>query len=244
MEIATLDKLISESDFYHVVQPIMNLAENKVHGYEVLLRSERFQNPELLFRYAKSQNRLFDLDMKAIHHAFITFKEESSNLKDSYLFINIFPSTLIDPAFYHNLQQIKLALKIQPNRIVFEINEAEKVLNLTALKEAISDMKKQGFLIALDDVGKGESNLQAIIELEPDIAKIDKYFANDLKNSPQKQKSIELVLQLFGENTTIVLEGFESEEDLLKAKEMGILLGQGFFLGKPKPLAYYLQEKN
>lgn len=240
MENATLDKLISGSDFYHVVQPIMNLSKNNVHGYEVLLRSEQFQNPELLFKYAKDQNKLFDLDMKAIYKAFITFKKETSDLENAYLFINIFPSTLIDPAFNHNLQRIKFALKIKPNSIVFEINETEKISDFPAMKEAILDMREQGFLIALDDIGKGESNLQSIIELGPDIAKIDRYFAKDLSNSPKKQKVIKLILQFFGGDTTVILEGFECEADLLIAKELGVTFGQGFFLGRPKPLSFYI----
>lgn len=240
MENATMDRLITGSDFYHVVQPIINLSKDQVHGYEVLLRSERLQSPESLFNYAKDQNKLFDLDMKAIYKAFTTFKTEKTHLENVYLFINIFPSTLMDPAFNLNLQRIKSALKIQPNLIVFEINEAEKVKNFTALKEAILDLKEQGFLIALDDIGKGESTLPAILELEPDVAKIDRYFAKDLTNSPKKQKVIKLMLELFGDDTTVIVEGFECEADLLSAKELGVPLGQGFFLGRPNPLEYYL----
>lgn len=236
---ANWEVLMKETDFYHVLQPIMDLAKDKVHGYEVLLRSPSFQNPELFFNYAKEQNQLFELDMKAISKAIGTFKQKSLDLNDSYLFINIFPSTLMNPVFHFNIQKLKSASNLQPNSIVFEINEAEKVPDLKVLKESILDLEKLGFLIALDDIGKGQSSIQSILELEPDIAKVDRYFTDDLANSPKKQKVIELLLQLFGNDTTMILEGFECEADLNVAKELGVSYGQGFFLGRPEPAGHY-----
>ncbi|MGY0694728.1 EAL domain-containing protein [Virgibacillus sp. FSP13] len=229
-----------ETDFYHVIQPIMDLSDAKVYGYEVLLRSEQFPNPEFLFNYAKEQDQLFDLDMKSIHKALTTFNKEAAHLEGLHLFINIFPSTLISPDFHYQLQQLKSEVNISPDSIVFEINEAEKMPDLAVLNRAIMELKRQGFVIAIDDIGKGESSLKTVLELEPNIAKIDRYFTRDLATSPKKQKFIKLMLQLFGGEITIVLEGFECKEDLLTAKAMGVPFGQGFYLGKPKPIRSYM----
>lgn len=234
-----LDKVISEIDFYHVLQPIVNMTKHEIYGYEVLIRSDSFDSPESLFSNASKQNRLFAMDMKSIYMAFVTFKRDTTLMENSPLFINVFPSTLTNPAFTNNIETITQSLKVEPSSIVFEINKAEELSNLKELKEVITELKKKGFLIALDDIGKGESNLRSLLELNPDYAKIDRYFAKDLAASPKKQKLITFMQELLGEDAIMILEGLETEEDLVKAMDINVTFGQGYFLGKPKPLSYY-----
>ncbi|WP_430790582.1 EAL domain-containing protein [Virgibacillus flavescens] len=240
MEKLMLDRIISEIDFYHVIQPIVDLKKHKIYGYEVLIRADLFDSPESLFSYASKKNRLFDLDMKSIYMAFVTFKRDTKFMEDAPLFINVFPSTLTNPSFTKNLEKILKTLKVDPKSIVFEINRAEEFSNLSELKVIVSELREQGFSIALDDVGKGESNLLSLLEISPDYAKIDLYFSKDLATNIKKQKLIKLMQDLLGEDTIMILEGLEEEEDLIKAMDLDVIYGQGYFLGKPKPLSYYL----
>lgn len=195
-------------------------------------------NPELLFSYANKQDQLVSLDKRSIFTILNVLKEITCN--DIYFSINVFPSTLLDENFLHQLNEVISFTNIKPSSIVLEISEAEKKEHISSLNEICSQLKKQGFLIAIDDMGKGESTLRTIIELEPNIAKIDRYFAKDLFHSPKKQKVLRSLLHFFGDDTTLILEGFESEEDLKTAKDLGISFGQGFYLGKPLPIHYYL----
>ncbi len=232
--------LDNEVDFYHVFQPIVELRTKEVHGFELLLRSEQFKNPEHFFQYAKEQNQLLQVDMQSIKKALLTLKKDNLSLQEIPFFINVFPSTLMDPLFYDHLEAILYELHLQPNVIVFEISEAEKVSDLTILKTVVERLKKKGFYIALDDIGKGESSLVSLLEIEPDIAKVDRYFAKDLSTSSKKQRLIELMVKLLGKETMFILEGFETEADLNVAKSLGVEYGQGFFLGKPNSIHHYL----
>lgn len=229
-----------EIDFYHVVQPIINLTTNTVHGYEVLIRSQHFQNPERLFEYARQKNQLANLDSGSIFEAFRTFMKGSISINHLNIFVNIFPSTLIDSSFYSFLKKLKSLMDMKTGHVVFEINEAEKGTDFSAVKEGIQAIRNEGFRIALDDIGKGESTLRAILEIQPDIAKIDRYFAGDLAMSPEKQKALKLMLMLFDNGTEVIVEGFECEDDLETARELGVVYGQGYFLGKPKPIKDYM----
>ncbi len=241
MENTYWDKVMRETAFYHAFQPIIDLTNDRLYGYEVLLRSEGLQNPELLFNYAKEQNKLFQLDLKSIFKAFTTFDNEIAHFNGLRLFVNIYPSTLIDPAFHYSLERLTASINISPCSIVFEVNEAEKGSDLTALKESILHLKKQGFFIALDDVGIGDSSLRTIIEIEPNIAKFDRYFTINLATSTKKQKILKVMLEYFKhDETAMILEGIEYEEDLQAAKELGVTLGQGFLLGRPQPLEDYI----
>ncbi|MFZ3577031.1 EAL domain-containing protein [Virgibacillus sp. DJP39] len=121
---------------------------------------------------------------------------EKSNLEESKLYINIFPSTLTNPEFQHYIKKIRSNTAIHTRSIFFEINEAERVAGLETIQQSIGELKQLGFLIALDDIGKGESTLQSILELKPDIAKVDRYFSYELSNSHRKQRLIKLMLDL------------------------------------------------
>ncbi|MFD1360413.1 EAL domain-containing protein [Lentibacillus salinarum] len=235
-----LDITSEENDFYHVIQPVINLITNDVYGYEVLLRSQQVQNPKLLFDNAREHNQLVNVDISSIFKAFETLNQGGVPIKDKRILVNVFPSTLVDTSFYYHLQQLKSYLGSVSNNVVIEINEAEKEMELFIVKEVAQEIRKDGFLIALNDLGKGEWTLRSILEINPDIAKIDRYFAKDLAESPKKQKALKFMLMLLREDAEVIVEGFESEPDLQKAKELGVPYGQGYLLGKPKPIKYYM----
>jgi EAL domain-containing protein (putative c-di-GMP-specific phosphodiesterase class I) len=233
-----IDTIIHGKKFHHACQPLFDLKNWQVFGYEVLLRCEFFENPELLFKHAIAKNRLFDLDTSSILNALLMYDR---SIRHTKLFVNVYPSTLIHPSFHNFLD--KLGDNIQfPNRnLIFEINEAEKVSDKDSLKlkQVVTFLKaKLGYTFALDDFGKGESSLQFILELEPDYVKLDKYFSVDLSISETKQNMVKLVLDFCtNNNIQLVLEGIEDSKDLAIAKAMGIHLGQGYLLGKPSPLS-------
>ncbi|GIN62685.1 hypothetical protein J27TS8_26780 [Robertmurraya siralis] len=220
----------------HYIQPIIDLSNNHIIGYEFLLRSENINNPELLFKKASQTNQLFELDMKSIFQAIETINSHFTYFENMLLFINVFPTTLMESNFLQGLLNIISKTVIKANSIVLEINESAKGMNIAKLKETVTIYKKHGFTIALDDVGKGDSTVMALLEVEPAIAKIDKYFSIDLATSVKKQEIIKLLLQFLKRDTTVILEGVETIEDLMMAKSLGVPYGQGYYLGKPHPL--------
>lgn len=224
------------SNIHHVFQPIYHLKNNEIYGYELLLRSASHPNPEKFFSLAKKNNQLYEVDMISIEEAFQTIEKHKQILEDKYLFINIFPSTLLHKDFLLKFGSLQAKNKIDANHIVFEVNEAEKAENLEDLNHILNELKSYGFQIALDDLGKGEFTFRSIVELEPTIAKIDRFFSQGLKESSKKQKLLKLLLEFFESDSRVILEGLEYEEDLESAKSLGITFGQGFLLGKPEPL--------
>jgi EAL domain-containing protein (putative c-di-GMP-specific phosphodiesterase class I) len=229
---------VNQINLHHVIQPIMNLCNNRVYGYEFLLRAHEYTNPELLFSLANKQDKLVQLDKKSIFHILDTVKEK--NMEGYNLFINIFPSTLLDPQFPIQLQQIMSGTNLQSSSIVFEISEAENIQDNSPLKVVCSQLKDLGFLIAIDDFGKGGASIKSVIELDPNIVKVDRYITNNMAQSSKKQSIIQLLLDFLKNESNLILEGFESEEDIIMAKKLGVSFGQGFYLGKPKPIHQYL----
>lgn len=224
--------LIQYEQFYHCFQPLYDLSEGKKrYGFESLLRSSAFRDPQLFFRKAKEAEKLFELDTKSISKAVLSY--HLRGCPDEFLFVNVFPSTIMEASFFPFVETMLKYTPITAERIVFELNESEELSNLCDLSERTESLKNMGFSIAVDDVGRGASSLRVITELEPDYIKVDRYFSHHLSISDKKQRMVEFLTQFCGKDILLVLEGIEKEEDLAKANELGVNLAQGYYLGKP-----------
>ncbi len=222
----------------HLFQPIYHLRNNKIIGYEALIRCKLIDSPYALFQLAKTEAQLSYLDVYSISTAIQYFSEKGYFNKSNLLFLNIYPSTLLTPLFEQTIEKLLKSPNhnIQANKIVFEINESEEIENFCLVGEVISRLKQKGFLFAIDDFGSKGASLQRLVELEVDIIKLDRYFSKDLSNSINKQKIISLLLDYVKCKEKIILEGIESSTDIETSKNLGIQLGQGYLLGKPAKL--------
>jgi diguanylate cyclase (GGDEF)-like protein len=129
------------------------------------------------------------------------------------------------------------AASIAPAALVIEITEHEHVADLPRLVATAADLRAAGLRFALDDFGDGRSSLRLWAELRPEIVKIDKYFIHDVATEPVKVQTLR-GLTRFAETfgTTLVAEGIETEDELRVVRDLGIELGQGWFLGRPQPV--------
>ncbi len=219
----------SEYAITHVFQPIYCLKNHGVVGYEALLRdSSQLQiSPIALFKEAHKKGCRNVLDRTSIKRALETFKDQSQ-----HLFLNIFPSTLMESDFLSWWDQHVPALR----PVVLEFLEHEPIKDWKVLKTVTQGLKTRGVKIALDDMGAGYSSVRQWIELEPDFIKLDRYFAENLSVCCRKQKTARIMVDLFSDATTaIIIEGVENEEDLNAAKQLGINYAQGYLLGRPIP---------
>jgi EAL domain-containing protein (putative c-di-GMP-specific phosphodiesterase class I) len=228
-----IESIIREKKFHHVFQPIYYLANWSLCGYEALFRSELFRNPEVVFEMARKQKNLFELDTASIYHSAFTYFAAK---RDGFLFFNIFPSTLLHPAFFSFMERFFADIHIPGKNVVLEINEAEEITDVQKLWEVISFLRRNGFRIAFDDVGKGASSFHDIIRFQPDYIKLDQYFSKGLARSPKKQKIIKMILEYCSKDVQVILEGLEKPEDLAIAKVLGVPMGQGYLLGAPDTL--------
>ncbi|HHY71709.1 MAG TPA: EAL domain-containing protein [Bacillus bacterium] len=233
---SAIHQLIEKDDFYHYSQSLYSTNDWSRIGAEILLRSH-IGEADMIFRQAKIVHKLFELETKSIEKVLKTYNSEENTLKD-LLFINIFPTTILHPDFPEFINKMSIQYASTKHNIVFEIVNTDYVENLSALKERITHLKELGYLIAIDDIGKGWSSLDMIIELEPNFIKLDRFFSRNLSNSQPKQQMIKsLINYAHNYNIKVVLVGIEQETDLSIAKYLGIDICQGFLLDKPKPIS-------
>ena len=228
-----LDKCAQFADeliLTHWYQPIYNLNNKKVIGFEALVRNKEAADiaPLYIFEKARLEGYLNTLDSHLVLHAVNSFKYHS----DTALFLNVFPSTLLEKWF---LPWWDKHIGVNP-QIVLEITESEPITDWKAFKEIITELKQRKTKIALDDMGSGYSFFKNWIELNPNYIKLDRYYSIDLAKNALKQKLLASLIKLFGSATVTILEGIETANDLEAAKQLGIPCAQGYLLGRPAPL--------
>jgi EAL domain-containing protein (putative c-di-GMP-specific phosphodiesterase class I) len=225
----------------HKYQPMWNLDAKKIFGYEALLRftgdTPGMNDIERVFHEARMEGCLYELDTMSIESAIKHFPLGS--LHEELLFINIYPSTLLDDRFHSFLIYIIKFYCVVPEKIVFELNETveeEHIWVQPEFKHMLHNLKSYGFNIALDDIGKGAGTLQKIIDFAPDYIKLDRYFSEGLSTSKEKQEMISLFIQYAKQKMGLILEGIEKDVDLAHAKLMHVPVVQGYLLGRPQRL--------
>lgn len=236
----TILELLDSNSLTTYFQPIFSSKDGAVYGYEALTRINGDNNRiniKELFKGAILTNTISSLDVQCRENAISIASFLGINRTNAYLFINICPESLIDPA--HRLGIIEeLADKwdISQERIILEITEESIIHNYKLFKEAIAYYKKRGYKIAIDDFGIGCGGLKMLSVIEPDFVKIDRHFISNIDKATIKFNlvdSISTVCHRIG--IKVIAEGIEQEEELKVVINLGIDLLQGYYLGKPVP---------
>jgi EAL domain-containing protein (putative c-di-GMP-specific phosphodiesterase class I) len=224
-------------------QPIISIRERRVIGLEALVRatnpaSGKPISPNYLFDAASRHKQSLQLDRMCREAAISGFSTLASLDPDLILFINVDVSTLSRSAVESNaLIKLTEEYGIAPERVAIEIIES-KINDASALQRFIANHRKRGFLIALDDMGAGHSNLERIPSIKPDIIKLDRSLIQNIDQEYHKQELFDFFIKLAHRiGVFVIVEGIETEAEALSCLERGADLVQGFYFAYPQPPA-------
>lgn len=210
-------------------QPIVSLRDQKVFGYEALLRSSHpaFLSPAQLLDSAERLQALHELGRIVRRRAAAGLNQAGHG---PLLFVNLHPRDLADP----DLLDASSPLTACASRIVLEITERASLGEMAQVQGQVAALRKLGFRIAIDDLGAGYAGLTSFALLEPEIVKLDMSLTRGIDSSPVKRKLVSSLVGLCREmNIVFVVEGVETpaERDTLAA--MGCDLMQGHLFARP-----------
>ncbi|MEO0123186.1 MAG: EAL domain-containing protein [candidate division WOR-3 bacterium] len=231
-----LMKMLDNKAIYTVYQPIFNLRDGTIYGYEALSRGPKdsfFEDPDTIFTFAARYELLPKIEELCLYNA---IREASKLNSNSLIFLNITPDQiprLLDNHFVDFLSECR----VKDNRVVIEITEKFAIPHYGVYQEILVRTKGRGLKIALDDVGVGYSTLERISEIGPDYLKYDRTLVRDIDKNLIRQELIKSFVNFANRiNSTIIAEGIENENELQFLKNLGIKYGQGFYLCRPKPV--------
>ena len=236
----TVRQILAKRGLNAHYQPIVQLKNAVVIGHESLIRGpvdSPLRLPDALFKAAHTEDLSFELEMACVQEGLRSWVLHE---RDKRLFLNLSAGTLVKAVertsisdFLKSLQ----ALDIAPAAVVVEITEHERITEIPRLIEVAQALRSQGLRFALDDFGDGRSSLRLWAELRPEIVKIDRFFVHGLHDEAlkvQTLKGLSRFAETFG--TVLLAEGIETADELEVVRDLGIELGQGYFLGRPNPV--------
>ncbi len=215
-----------------VFQPIVELGTGLVVGAEALTRidTDPYRPPNVWFAAAREVGFGDEFELLAISLALAHLDELPP---DVYLAINVSPSLLVHASLEGHLITHDLT------RVVLELTEHASIDpdRYPQLLTAIRMFQAHGARIAIDDAGAGFSSLRHVLELEPNIIKLDISMTQSIDIDPSRKAMASCLAQFAAETrATVIAEGIETQAQMEAVVTGGIRHGQGFGLGKPMPL--------
>lgn len=229
--------IVNEAIITHF-QPLVSVRKNEIIGYEALSRgiipaTGKLINPQLMFNAARENSSVLELDRLCRKKALETFSGLTRS--DSMLIsLNIDVSTInSSTAGSNHLLTITESLGLSPSNIVIEIleNEIEDVEQILRFTDIY---RSRGFLIALDDIGTGHSNLDRISLIKPDIIKLDRSLVYESEHDFYRQEVIQSIVSLSHRTGSLVIaEGIESLAAAITVMKTGVDILQGYYFSMP-----------
>nr|WP_043715805.1 EAL domain-containing protein [Brucella intermedia] len=235
--ISRLRRALAAGDLYLVYQPLINVADGKLLGFEALIRwqtaSGDFVPADVLIANAEKAG----LIGRVTDYVLGRVVADMTNLLRSHralsVNINITANDLENADLMQKLNTELTAADILPQQIGLELTERTGIESPRAIK-TVEYLRNKGHKIYIDDFGTGYSNLGYLDQLRVDAIKIDKIFTRTIG----KRETISIIPQIISiaskYNLDIVVEGVETQIQRDYLRTVGVsIVAQGWFFGKP-----------
>ncbi|HYM62957.1 MAG TPA: EAL domain-containing protein [Thermoanaerobaculia bacterium] len=241
-----LHTILAPGGLSTVFQPIYEIQAGQIEIFalEALTRGPKLSNlerAEVLFEYVRRKSAEPAVDRACIE---LALREAARIPLNVALSINVHVATLErDEAFDRFLAGCCEATGINPSRIVLEIVEQQRYWDATRFHRMVRKLRDDGVRIALDDVGRGNSNYRMMVEVRPDFVKVDRYFVEGCDVNAGALSAIEsMVLLATRLGGRVIGEGIEATAELAAVTDLGIGLVQGFLLGRPRTACEFIND--
>lgn len=216
----------------HALQPILDVTRGQAFAHEALVRGTGGESAAEVFGRVDGDAR-YHFDQKSRIQAI----ELAARVKlDTCLAINFMPNAVYDPS-----TSIEATLdaarrcSFPEDRLIFEVTEAEKVEDLTRLRETLQACSGRGFKTAIDDFGAGYSGLDLLVDFQPDFLKLDAALIRHIDQDRVRRSIVQSVLALCRElGIRPIAEGVETAAESGALQDMGVVLQQGYLFAPPQ----------
>jgi len=229
---------VTREELFLVLQPKVDINEDKVIGYEALIRwlhpSKKLIPPGAFIPSVEKSGMYYELDLY-VAKALCKILNKYPGLSVPVSF-NISANSLNHDSFVNELKAVFVEHKVDFSRVEIEVTENALIHSEQAISR-ITALYNAGFKIGLDDFGAGFSSLAYLLRLPLHTIKIDRSFVADIVDQPKSLILLEGILAIITKlNKDIVIEGVETEQQREILAKLGIDVVQGFLYYKPLPV--------
>lgn len=215
-------------------------------SYEILLRMKdengQIIPPDNFLPTAERYQLMAEIDQFVLWEYLQQAVAQPEHIKNLHsVHVNLSGSSLNHPDFQAKVKEAVTHFHFPWQKLELEITETSAIGNFNQANQFISWLKNFGIGLALDDFGTGMSSFEYLKSLPFDVVKIDGSFVKDMHTDPSDKAVIRYIQEICQlRNQETVAEYVETQEDVDELTRIGITFGQGYHLGKPKPLTDWL----
>jgi EAL domain-containing protein (putative c-di-GMP-specific phosphodiesterase class I) len=220
--------------FSMAFQPIIDVEARRIYAFEALVRGTQGQSAATMLAQVSDQNR-YAFDQSCRVQAITLAAQLGLAHTGARLSINFMPGAVYSPAAciqatLRTAREVGFPLA----KLIFEVTEAERVLDPAHLRSIVEDYNERGFLVAIDDFGAGYAGLSLLADIPVDILKLDMGLTRNLDQRPKALAIVRSVIALGRQlGCQIIAEGVETLAEYEILRSFGITLMQGFLFAKP-----------
>lgn len=234
---ARVDAVLTAGRVSMVFQPIVGLADGHLVGLEALARfpAEPVRPPGAWFEDAWTCERGIDLELAAIRAA----TEQLDRVPAcAFMSVNASPATAV------SAQLGRLLDDVPCDRLVLELTEHTQVEDYDTLLAGLDSLRRRGVRVAVDDTGAGYAGLRHLLQVRPNIVKLDVALTRGIDTDPAR-RALAAGLVTFAREigAAVVAEGIETEQELQTLQALEIEWGQGYHLARPAQLPMLMPRR-
>ncbi len=236
-----LRRVIEREELVLHYQPIHALADGEISGFEALVRWKHAQNglifPGEFIPIAEDTGLILKIGRWVLHTACSQTQEWQERFPQNpalTISVNLSGRQLVQPDLVEEVQQILQETGLRASSLNIEITENAVITELEKVIVTLEQLRAIGVGVQLDDFGTGYSSLNYLHQLPIDGIKIDRSFITQVSAENKKPSLTQSIITMGHElGLTIIAEGIESEEQIVRLKALGADYGQGYHFSRP-----------
>ena len=227
----------NNKEFHAYLQPKVSLHTGKVVGAEALVRWSRKDGTQLppddFIPLFEENGFIHELDFYMLKQVCRFIRER--NLQDHFMIsVNFSRVTIHHRDFYEKFHAIVDAYAIPARCLQIEITESAFNGLAKTVLDMLNQLKREGFILSIDDFGSGYSSLNLLNTLMMNEIKIDRVFLNE--ENERREQIIGLIVDIAATlEIDVICEGVETQADVDMLRRLHCGRGQGFYLSRPLP---------
>ena len=236
-----LRRALDRKEFRNFYQPIINLENGEITGFEALLRWQHptrgLLAPKEFIPVAEETGLIRELGWWNLHQACIDISDWNAHLRIDRplaISVNLSIKQFMQPNLVGKIRGLLEELNVPPEILKLEITESTVMEDPAAAVEMLQEMKALGIRLAIDDFGTGYSSLSYLHRFPLDTLKIDRSFISGSDGTVNGMEIARTILPLARNlSLDVVAEGVETAEQVAELKSLKCQYAQGFYFSEP-----------
>ncbi|MDJ1184653.1 EAL domain-containing protein [Roseofilum casamattae] len=236
-----LRKAIERQEFIVFYQPIINLLNHRLEGFEALARWQHptrgVVSPGEFIPVAEESGLITLIDRQIFHRAcaqMVDWQQKFAHCFPLKISINLSVSDLGNPHLIAEIDEIIAQTQLESRFLTLEITESMLIEDIEQTINVLDRLALRHIQISIDDFGTGYSSLNYLHRLPVHNLKIDRSFVSQMQVDDRNNRVVSTIIALSTQlGLTVVAEGIETQQQQRQLQQLGCQLGQGYLFSKP-----------